>query len=159
MTDHPLSSEEKILALATKRAIQAAGGIDVCARETGLSTSQLSRCNSPNHRDSLTIRDAHTIEAIGDSGQPHILRALARLLNCVVVPMPEAIADVACIASGTMELTAELGDFAQQVRSALSDGEITPAEAGLALEHLDELDQASAALRMKLRSIADSKRN
>lgn len=159
MTDQPLSSEEKILALATKRAIQAAGGLDVCARETGLSTSQLSRCSMPSHRDSLTIRDAHTIEAIGDSGQPHILRAQARLLNCVVVPMPEAIADVACIASGTMELTAELGDFAQQVRSALSDGEVTPAEAALAIEHLDELDQASAALRMKLRSIADSARN
>lgn len=159
MTDAPLTSEEKILALATKRAIQAAGGVDVCARETGLSTSQLSRCNSPNHRDSLTIRDAHTIEAIGESGQPHILRAQARLLNCVVVPMPEATVDVACIASGTMELTGELGDFAQQVHGALSDGEITPGEAVLAIEHLDDLDQASAALRLKLRSIADTKQN
>jgi DNA-binding phage protein len=55
MRERALSAEEQVLAQATRRDIQAAGGLEVCAAETGLSTSQLSRCQSNTHADSLSI--------------------------------------------------------------------------------------------------------
>lgn len=150
-----LSTDEQILAAATKKAIQTADGLERCAEETGISDSQLSRCCSPNHRDSITIRDAVTIESIshGKSGHPHILRAYARLLGFVLIPQPQGPADADGLALSVMTLTAELGDVAQSINEAVRDGIVTPAEVAVALEQLDELDQASATLRLKLKAI------
>ncbi len=151
-----LTPDEQVLASATKKAIKASGGLDDCARETGLSTSQLSRCCSPNERDSITIRDALTIESIGHgaAGHPHILRAYARLMNCVVIPMPDGPDDADGLSQSVMTLTAELGDVAQAIAEAMRDRIVTPAEVAVALEQLDELDQASATLRLKLKATA-----
>jgi hypothetical protein len=155
--DH-LTSDEQILARATKHAIQAAGGLEVCASETGLSTSQLSRCCSPHERDSLTIRDANTIEAIGNgaAGHPHILRALARLQGYVLIKTPEAHGDTDGLLQSVMELTVELGDVASSIHEAMRDSDFKPSEAVRSIEQLDELDEASAKLRLKLKAIADS---
>jgi len=151
-----LSSEEQALARATKQAIQAAGGLEVCARETGISTSQLSRCCSPHERDSITVRDAATIEAIGHGhdGHPHILRAQARLLGFVLVALPEGPEDADGLMRSMMTLTSELGAVAQAISEALRDQKFTPGEALRALAQLDEHDQASAVLRLQLQSIA-----
>lgn len=150
----PLSKDELVLAAATKQAIKAAGGLEDCARETGLSTSQISRCSSRDHRDSLTLRAAVTIDDLshGAPGAPHILRAFGRLMNCVVIPMPDGPADADGLLQSVMELTAELGDVAQSIRAALSDSVITDREREAALDQLDELDAASATLRLKLKS-------
>lgn len=150
-----LSTDEQILAAATKKAIQAAGGLEKCEAETGISDSQLSRCCSPNQRDSITIRDAVTIESIGhgNSGHPHILRAYARLLGFVLIPQPEGPADADGLALSVMTLTSELGDVAQAINDALRDRVVTAGEVAVALEQLDELDQASATLRLKLKSL------
>ena len=151
-----LSPDEQALSLATKRAIQAAGGLEVCARETGLSTSQLSRCCSPHERDSITERDAATIEAIGhgQAGHPHILRARARLLGFLLIKLPECADDPDGLLQSVMELTAELGDVAQAINEAMRDRVVTDREARAALDQLSDLDQASAKLRLKLQSIA-----
>lgn len=151
-----LTTDEQVLARATKQAIQAAGGLEVCSRETGISTSQLSRCCSPYQRDSLTVRDAHTIEdmAHGKSGHPHILRARARLLGFLMIKLPEATDDPNGLLQSVMTLTAELGDVAQAINDALRDQVVTPAEAAVAIEQLNQLDEASATLRLQLNSIA-----
>ena len=153
-----LTADEQTLANATKRAIQAADGLEVCSRETGLSTSQLSRCCSPFQRDSLTLRDAVTIESIshGKDGHPHILNALARIMGGVFVPLPVGNTDHAGLVQSVMDLTAELGDVAQSITSGLRDNEFTPGEAQVALEQLQDLDRASAALRMKLNAFAQT---
>lgn len=154
-----LTPDEQVLARATKQAIQAAGGLEVCERETGISDSQLSRCCSPNQRDSITIRDAVTIEQIGHgpSGHPHILRAYARILGFILIPRPEGPNDANSLSLSVMTLTAELGDVAQAINDAFrDDGECSPGEALRALEQLSELDQASATLRLKLNTIAEA---
>lgn len=163
MADRGLPVDEQVLATATKHAIQAAGGLDVCERETGLSDTQLSRCCSPNRRDSITIRDAVAIEAInhGRDGHPHILRAMARVIGgCAVILLPEAEeAGGDCLRSGAIELTAELGDFQASLLDAFransAGGEsMTPAEAAVAIERLDDVDRVSARLRHHLEHIA-----
>lgn len=158
-----LSSDEQILALATKRAIQAAGGLDVCARETGLSDTQLSRCCSPNQRDSITIRDVVAIEAInhGRVGHPHVLRAMARVIGgCAVVLLVEEDSESeSCLRSAAIELTKELGDFQGALLDAFransAGGEaMTSAEAAVAIEHLDDVDRVSGRLRHRLEHLA-----
>ena len=159
MADPALSPDEKVLALATKRAVQAAGGLEVCERETPLSDSQLSRCCSVNHRHSITIRDAAVVDTL--AGYPHILHALARVIGgVVVIELPSAEDDPDCLVQSILELTTELGDVSGAVASALrgdsaGGAAVTPAEAGLAIEHLDDLDRASARLRRKLERIAE----
>lgn len=161
MADHAISPEEQILARATKLAIRAAGGLEICERETGTSDSQLSRCCSPNARDSITIRDAAAIEAIGHGqpGHPHIVHALARLLGGVFIQLPDAAIDAGGLQLGVLELSAELGDISGAVRDALGatsagGSAVTPAEAMMVLDHIADLDRASARLRHSLEAIA-----
>ena len=100
MAQGDISSGEKALALATKRAIEAAGGLDPCAAETAIGRSQLSRCGSVNERDSISIRDAVTIDMLGQrsDGHPFILRAMCRQMGGVFVPLPEPQDDVGGLA-------------------------------------------------------------
>jgi hypothetical protein len=160
MTHRGILTDEQILAVATKHDIQAAGGLDVCARETGLSDTHLSRCSSPNMRDSITIRDVATIQAIGHGapGHPHILNALARLAGGVFIMLPEAHVEPVALQMSVLALSAELGDVAQAVRDACCSkgaaGEIvTEAERAAIVEHLDDLDRASAQLRHQLMAV------
>lgn len=160
MTHCGILPDEQALALATKREIQGAGGLDVCARETGLSDTHLSRCCSPNVRDSITIRDVATIQALGHgkTGHPHILHALARLAGGMFIMLPEPHVDAAALQMAVLELSAELGDVAGAVRDACcSSGaagtEVTPAEAATVLAALDDLDRCSARLRHQLKTI------
>lgn len=162
MAEKSITVDERILALATKRAIQAAGGLETCEREVVVSDTQLSRCCSPNQRDSITIRDAAVIDALAadEGGAPHILHALARVIgNFVVIRMPDATQDTD-LSSGVMELADELGDVSGAIRLALRTDSLggaamVAAEAAVAIEHLNHLDQASANLRHRLERIAN----
>jgi hypothetical protein len=160
VTHRGILPDEQVLAAATKREIQGAGGLDVCARETGLSETHLSRCSSPNMRDSITIRDVATIQAIGHGGpgHPYILHALARLAGGVFVMLPEPFVEPITLQLSVLELSTELGDVAQAVRAACCAGSaggaaITEAESAAIAEHLDDLDRASARLRHQLQQI------
>jgi hypothetical protein len=163
MRDRDITSDEQVLAEATKQAVQAAGGLEVCSRETGKSTSQLSRCCSKFDPDSITIRDAAIIESIshGRTGHPHIMRARARLLGYLLVQLPEAHGDGDTLASLVTDLACELGDVAQAVRDATSSGsdrgrEISKNEQEAVLAQLDDLDQVSARLRLTIQQLAKS---
>lgn len=156
-----LSAEELILARATKAAIEATGGGKVCLHVTRIqSEAQLSRCASRNNPDSITIRDAAAIESIshGRAGHPHITRALARLAGGVFVPLPEADEAGDGLLASVVTLVEELGDVSQAIRAGLADNDFSRGDATLAIDQLDELDQASAALRMKLCAIVDEDR-
>lgn len=157
MKSGALSPDEQVLAAATKAAIAAAGGLAISARETGLSDSQLSRCCSPWQRDSITLRDAVTIEQLGHGhdGHPHLLRAHARILGFLVVAMPQGPEDPDGLMRSVAVLTGELGDVARAIAEGLADRQITPAEAEAAERQLDDLDQASAALRHKLHTVRE----
>lgn len=155
-----LTPDEITLARATKRAIQAAGGLDLCQRETGTSDSQLSRCSHPNMRDSIAVRDAVVIDDLRQDRRapPAILDAQARILGFVLVDMPDAPGDGEDLRSSIVDLTGSLGDLAMGIRDALADGivEDHEARAVLALKH--ELDRASAALGVKLQRFLEPNR-
>ncbi len=162
MADRILSTAEQILAKATKSAIEAAGGLARCEGEVVISDSQLSRCCSPYLSDSITVRDAAAIDAIGHGqpGHPHILRALARVIGgFVVIELPEAIDDDSALVHSVLELSSELGDVSATIAASLrgdsaGGAKVVRDEAQAALEHLTHLDQASAKLRRKLERIA-----
>lgn len=158
MRERDLTSDEQVQALAAKAAVQAAGGLEVCARETGKSTSQLSRCCSRDHADSLSVRDAAIIDAIriAPAAPPHILVAQARIAGFVVVPLPSAPSDPSDLLRTVAEMMGELGDVSREIGVALNDdSRCDPAEADRILKQLDEHDQVSARLRQKLVAIRE----
>jgi hypothetical protein len=147
-TTAPIPPHEKALALATKRAIQSAGGLELCEQETGISDTQLSRCSNVNLRDSITIRDAVTVDNL--AGQPLILKAMARQLGHLVIPLPQTSTDPDTLAATVLQLAAEFGDVSRSVHDAIRDGKVTAEEAAHALAELDQLDEVSARLRLAL---------
>ncbi|MBB4154145.1 hypothetical protein GGQ80_002055 [Sphingomonas jinjuensis] len=164
MVEGKLPADEQRLAAATKRAVQAAGGLKVCEDETKVSDSQISRCCSPNHRDSISVRDAVRIDAIGagEAGHPHIINAMAGLLGGVFIMLPEPVTDDRCLQMSVIDLSCELGDVSRAISEALSGTsdagtEVSPREAQAALDHLADLDRASAKLRHQLQRLADGK--
>jgi hypothetical protein len=157
----PLTHDALRLARATKAAVQAGGGLAVCEAETGTSDSQLSRCESPDHHDSITIRDAVTVDGLGHGrpGAPHILKAMARIGGFVVIALPQGPKDADGLTQSAVDLTVELGDVVQAIRDALrGDGLVTPDEATAVLEQLDEHDAVSARLRLQLQELAEPKK-
>jgi len=162
VADGKLSPDEQRLAAATKRAVQACGGLKVCEGEVGLSDSMISRFCSPNLRDSISVRDAVRIDAIGHgtAGHPHILNAMASIVGGVFIMLPEAVTDDRTLQMNVIELSCELGDVSRSIADALagtSDGgsSVTSVEARAALAQLDEHDRAAARLRLSLERIAE----
>lgn len=155
-----IATGEKALALATKRAIEAAGGLERCADETSIRKSQLSRCSSVHEPDSITTRDAITIDLLGArvEGQPFILRAYCRQLGGVFVPLPEPQDDANGLTLSVVELAGDLGDLSDSIRAAISaqgdrGEEVSPrerdairADIQTMLETLAALDQRMLAL-------------
>lgn len=162
MADGKLPANEQRLAAATKRAVQATGGLKVCEDEIGLSDSMISRFCSPNLRDSISVRDAVRIDAIGhgEAGHPHIINAMASILGGVFIMLPEAVTDDRTLQMSVIDLSCELGDVSRSIADALagtSDGgcSVTAAEAREALAQLADHDRAAARLRLTLERIAE----
>lgn len=155
MRERAPTPREQVLSTATKRAIGAAGGLEDVEKETVAKRSQLSRCCNPALSDSITIRDAVTVDDMthGAPGFPNIVRAMARQLNCLVIEMPSLPDDPAQLQASLLCLTVELGDVAREIGDALRDGEVSRNEAQRVLAQIDELDAASAQLRAKLMAI------
>ncbi len=160
MGDVLLPVTERRLAEATKRAVQAAGGGKVCEDETGLSDTRISCFCSKFDRASISIRNAVRIDAIGarEDGHPHILNAMASLLGAVVIMLPDHDGSEPCLRSGVMALSIEVGDVSRAISDALAgtgeDGtKVTVREAEAALDHLVELERATARLRRQLERV------
>lgn len=155
-----LPIEQRRLALATKRTVQGAGGLKVCEAETGLSDTHLSRFCSIEQRDSISIRDAVRLDALAhEDGAPHILGAMASILGCVVIQLPEPVTDDRCLQGGVMELAAELGDLSRTISNALcssSEGgpDVTPREAEGGLVDVAALERVTARIRVILETLA-----
>ena len=160
MNSAQLPVAERRLAEATKRAVQAAGGGKVCEDETGLSDTRISCFCSKNDPASISVRNAVRIDGIGarEDGHPHILNAMANLLGAVVIMLPDHDGSEPCLRSGVMALSIEVGDVSRAVADALAgtgeDGtKVTVREAEAALDHLVDLERATARLRRQLERI------
>ena len=161
VADGKLSADEQRLAAATRRAVEAAGGLKVCEHETRLSDTQICRCCSPTLRDSISIRDAVRIDAIGHgaAGHPYILNAMASIVGAVVIMLPEPGGSASGLQMSVIDLTSELGDVSRAIAEAFAGSsaggaEITPREADTALDQVADLERATAKLRHQLEQIA-----
>lgn len=160
-----ITTSEKALALATRRAVEAAGGLDRCVIETAIGRSQLGRCGSVNERDSITIRDAVTIDLIGQrsEGHPFIVRAMCRQLGGVFVELPEpSDEDDVGLTLTVVELAGEMGDLSDSVRAALCHrGEMGPAvsprENAAIRAEIHRMQETLAAMDHRLAQAAEAK--
>ena len=160
MANAHLTIDERRLAVATKRAVKAAGGGKVCEAETGVSDTSYSCYGSKNDDRSISIVNAVRIDAIGaaEAGVPHILNTMASILGAVVIMLPEHDGAAPCLRSGVMALSIEVGDVSRAVSDALAgtgDGgaKITRHEADAALDHIADLERVTARLRYQLEQI------
>jgi len=135
---------------AVRKAIHAAGGIEAVAAATGYSKSEVGRWNNLNDAKvpGRDIRIELDQLALANGGEAEILKAKARLLGHVAVPLPEAFGDANHAAMAMCEVVARVGSLSQQVVSACADNCIDNREAGSIAELID---QAAAAL-MHLRA-------
>lgn len=158
MIEGVLPVEERRLATATRRAIEAAGGLASCRAETGKSHAHLSRCGSIHHADSLTVRDAARIDRLS-AGKPEILAAYASEVGAVIIILPRHDGGAEDLRLSVCTLTVEMGDVARRITEAFcptSEGkaDVTPREAEAALGDVGDLERATARLRHQLEEIA-----
>lgn len=98
---------------------------------------------------------ARFIGSNGTAGHPHVTRLLCGMAGGIFVPLPPADGDVDALGGLMLTLAVELGDVSAEIRNALADdGRVTGGEAERVLSELDDLDRASARLRMVLGEIA-----
>jgi len=168
--DIVLAKPELELKVATRALVRAAGGTDGAGesiRDAGLGKSRLqqrmSDCQNRNTPDFLRIDEVGAIEDVtSGEGWPHVTRALARRQGFVLVPVAQDESDPDGLLMSVSEITAELGDVAQAITSALrhcSEGgrDCTPAEAAGALDQLHDLERGAARLRVKLQALIEKK--
>ncbi|MDF0540810.1 hypothetical protein PX699_00510 [Sphingobium sp. H39-3-25] len=149
--------------MATRDAVEAAGGVDIVIRETGLGKSQVYRCMSVNEPDSLSERHADIVDSLRKAGEPLILKARARLQGGVFVQLPDALGDVNCIVAGVVELAGELGEVSDSVREAIHSASelgaaISASEAAAIDGRLEELIGTAMAMRLSLQPIREGKK-
>ncbi|MDZ7894201.1 MAG: hypothetical protein U5M50_04085 [Sphingobium sp.] len=135
---------ERALALATKRAVQSAGGLDMCVGETRIGKAQLSRCSAPHEPDSISIRDAVTIDALAadEEGAPHIIGAMARQLGGTFVRWPDVAPSRDNLIRAARELAREHGDAVTCVLSCAEGNAAEAAQLTLAEKELQDLADA-----------------
>ncbi|MFG1247637.1 hypothetical protein [Xanthobacter flavus] len=142
MAERPVSEHFLLrLKAATRDAIAACGGVERSGEITGLSKSQISRCQSVGQPDVIDLPAAMALER--DCGVPFITTVMAeahgRRLSDEV-----AIAGAASVLDRYGTLMRHAADTAAQIALALADHTITPAEA----EQIDRtLAQQEAAIR------------
>lgn len=148
-----ITSTDRTLANATRESVEAAGGAEIAMRETGLGKSQLYRTMSINDVDSLSLRNALTLDRM--SADPAILRAYGRILGAVVVLLPDAPDSEDSFVQSVMAMSAELGDVSRSIGDALRDGTIEAREALGAIEEVNHVIDLAVALRARLQGIVD----
>lgn len=148
-----ITSSDRTLANATRESVEAAGGAEIAMRETGLGKSQLYRTMSRNDVDSLSLRNALTIDRL--SADPAILRAYGRILGAVVVMLSDAADSDDSFVQSVIAMSAELGDVSRSIGDALRDGKFEAREASVAIEEVDHVIDLAVALRARLQGVVD----
>lgn len=126
-----LPREEQRQARRARELVEAAGGLESCAEETGVSTSQLSRYGSRNEKDSMPLRVIEALESVthGTPGHPVVTTYLAARQGFTLVKRPEVPSDRAALMELLSRHAKARGECEQQILHALADGRVDPAEA------------------------------
>jgi hypothetical protein len=145
-----------------KRGVRASvdqcGGIDGAAATAERSRSVAGDWRNLNARAFPPLDCALALDeaSIAQGKDPEIIRALARELGGVFVPLPDCLAEPESLAGLVMELTGRLGDISEEMRLALSDGVVTRDEACRLLDLQTRHDEVSAQLRMAVTRLIEA---
>lgn len=150
-----LPVEEQRQARAVRTLISAAGGLEPAAEVTGKSTSQLSRCSSPNDKDSLSIRDVELLESVTHStaGHPHVARYLAARAGFVLFRQPTAAPQGADLLQLVARQAKESGDITANMIAALADKHLSKAEILKLRREVHELIEVAVCMDAELNAI------
>ena len=131
------------------------GGLDA-AQRTRLAQPDLSRFKSTNTEHALRFAP---IDVVADleaaAGAYPVTRVLAELANCILVPLPEGMAEGA-LAERTGKSAKEFGDVMVRIGLALTDGKITAAEATSILQEIREVMLELSALAQAVRAATEA---
>lgn len=109
---------EREHARLAKLLISEAGGLDECARVTGLHKSVLSRYSQPHYAETMPARVLHLLES--HCGRPVYSSAM---FDCFGMPQVTAgLKDIAC------DLTEKAAEAQTLIRRALTDDRLSPRE-------------------------------
>ncbi len=135
---------------ATRLVIHEIGGLEACAVLTGLSVSQLGRCQNVNEPDFISITNALLLEA--QTGvRPHITQAMAALGGHILVPLPPVNATATPWGARLASMVKEVGEALSGFGGSLADdGQVTAAEAARLLPEVDQALSELMALRAEL---------
>lgn len=154
-----LPSQEQRHAERAFQLIIDAGGLDACAEETGISTSQLQRYYSKKERDSMPARVIEQLESVthGMPGHPLMTRHLARRQGFVLVPMPHVIPGEGEWNRHISHLSTEAGALIAGIAEDLADDlQVSPREAARRLPNARRLMEIAAEFEAALAQRAGS---
>jgi hypothetical protein len=127
------------------------GGVDA-AKRTRLQQPDLSRFQSTNPEHALRFAPIDVVADLEQfAGEPYVTRLLAELNNCLLVPLPEGMAEGA-LAERTGKSAKEFGDVMVRIGEALRDGEISEDEASSILREIREVMLELSALAEAVRA-------
>lgn len=155
-----ISGWERRLALATEQACDEANGYDKAAQSTRVGKSQLQRCASVNHPDSITIRDAVIVDKISAhvEGHPFILRAMAHQLGFEIFSLPEAAPVAGDWLNHISALSAESSEITTKLCTSLADDQKVCSKDIRRLALIDDAEQLlsiTVQLLTGLRAVAE----
>lgn len=148
-----LSVSEQRQAERARELIEAAGGLEACMEETGLSTSNLQRYYSKADRHSMPARVIEALESVthGKPDHPVMTRYLARRQGFVLVPLPHCIPGEGEWNRHISRLSAEAGNLISGMAEDLADDlRIDPKEAARRLPNARRLVEIAAELEAEL---------
>lgn len=155
-----LPPEEQHQARTTRTLVREAGGVEAAGEVTGKCIAHTSRCASPNHKASITLRDIELLEAVthGRAGHPIITRYLAKRAGYALVALPQTPANNTDLLALLAGQARKFGDLSSETMSALADNEVSKAEntalRGQIHEMIEQLVEMDAELKL-LRGVHD----
>jgi len=151
-----LSVQEQQQARKARELIEAVGGLDAAAEITGMSISHLGRYQSPNERDSMSIRIMEQLEAVthGELSHPIVTRYLARRAGYSLVRRPDVPAGRGAILELLAEQAKNQGQSDPEMFRALADGQVDAEEADRLIPLFYKRLETTAQMLAELHAIA-----
>lgn len=136
--------------------IEMVGGLEGASGIVDLSTSQLSRYQSPHERDSMPLRVIRQLENVthGKEGHPHVTRFCARHLGYSLMKRPEVPAARGDIMKLLAKQARERGETEPEMLDAVADSEVDADEAARLIPLYRRSLETTAQMLAELEAIA-----
>lgn len=137
--------------------VDAFGGQEAAAAETGKSQSRICAYAHPNTADfpPLDVIDVLEARTVGSPGHPHVTAWLARQRGCALVTLPDPSAPPLSWAALVSETVKASGNVAAGVLGDLdAAGELTPGDAWRRLKDAGELVRVAVEVEAVLKARA-----